>query len=70
MFKAAGSEETNNGRVIFFPNVFQHHVDAFELADKNKPGHRNIVLLRGGPIQSNSENKRDSSAPTRRVDPR
>ncbi|WPK24445.1 hypothetical protein PUMCH_001719 [Australozyma saopauloensis] len=45
MFKAAGSEETKNGRVIVFPNVFQHHVDAFELADKNKPGHRKVLCF-------------------------
>ncbi|GJE90782.1 DUF4246 domain-containing protein [Phanerochaete sordida] len=40
-----GSVVTKQGRCIAFPNVFQHQVQPFELADKSKPGHRKIVAL-------------------------
>ncbi|RFU23923.1 hypothetical protein B7463_g12415, partial [Scytalidium lignicola] len=33
------------GRLLTFPNVFQHRVSAFELADPTKPGHRKILAL-------------------------
>ena len=32
-------------RVVVFPNMFQHHVDPFELKDKTKPGHRKILCF-------------------------
>ena len=40
-----GSVETREGRLLAFPNVFQHRVSGFELADKTKPGHRRIMVL-------------------------
>uniref|UniRef100_A0A914DMX4 Uncharacterized protein n=1 Tax=Acrobeloides nanus TaxID=290746 RepID=A0A914DMX4_9BILA len=33
------------GRLIVFPNVFQHKVEPFELVDKTKPGHRKILVF-------------------------
>ncbi|KAI0779945.1 hypothetical protein C8Q74DRAFT_1367753 [Fomes fomentarius] len=32
-------------KCIAFPNVYQHHVDAFELADPSKPGYRKILCF-------------------------
>lgn len=40
-----GSVVTREGRMLFFPNVYQHHVSPFELADKSRPGHRKILAL-------------------------
>lgn len=40
-----GKVLTKEGRLIAFPNVFQHAVMPFELADKTKPGHRKILAL-------------------------
>lgn len=40
-----GSVLTRPGRALFFPNLFQHHVSPFRLADPSKPGHRKIVAL-------------------------
>ncbi|KAJ2933492.1 hypothetical protein H1R20_g3577, partial [Candolleomyces eurysporus] len=40
-----GSVETCEGRLITFPNVLQHQVQPFKLADPTKPGHRKIVAL-------------------------
>jgi hypothetical protein len=36
---------TKEGRLLTFPNIFQHRVGPFGLADKNKPGHRKILAL-------------------------
>ena len=33
------------GRLIVFPNVLQHRVEAFRLRDATKPGHRKILAL-------------------------
>lgn len=33
------------GKCIAFPNVYQHRVSPFSLADKSKPGHRKIVAF-------------------------
>uniref|UniRef100_A0A914DJ23 DUF4246 domain-containing protein n=1 Tax=Acrobeloides nanus TaxID=290746 RepID=A0A914DJ23_9BILA len=33
------------GRLIVFPNVFQHKVEPFELVDKTRPGHRKILVF-------------------------
>ncbi|KAI0773048.1 hypothetical protein BD413DRAFT_656192 [Trametes elegans] len=33
------------GKCVAFPNIYQHHVDAFELADPTKPGHRKILCF-------------------------
>ena len=40
-----GSVETREGRLITFPNVLQHQVQPFKLADQTKPGHRKILAL-------------------------
>lgn len=40
-----GSVETREGRVLTFPNIFQHRVEPFSLTDRTKPGHRKIVAL-------------------------
>ncbi|KAF5678270.1 hypothetical protein FHETE_1244 [Fusarium heterosporum] len=40
-----GSVLTRQDRMLFFPNVYQHHVSPFELADKSQPGHRKILAL-------------------------
>lgn len=40
-----GSVVTRENRMLFFPNVYQHHVSPFELADKTRPGHRKILAL-------------------------
>ncbi|KAH9940085.1 uncharacterized protein BXZ73DRAFT_43335 [Epithele typhae] len=32
-------------KCVAFPNVYQHHVDPFELEDKTRPGHRKILAL-------------------------
>lgn len=44
-FKYSGSEDSPLGRVLIFPNVFQHKLDPFELKDKSKSGHRKIMYL-------------------------
>lgn len=45
MRKLAGSVVTKQDRILIFPNTFQHHVDAFELSDKSRPGHRKILCF-------------------------
>ncbi|PVH93126.1 hypothetical protein DM02DRAFT_542188 [Periconia macrospinosa] len=40
-----GSVLTREDRVLTFPNVLQHRVSPFSLADKTKPGHRKILAL-------------------------
>ncbi|KAJ1792081.1 hypothetical protein LPJ59_004886, partial [Coemansia sp. RSA 2399] len=40
-----GEVETQNGRCIVFPNVYQHKVGGFKLADPTKPGHRKIFAF-------------------------
>lgn len=40
-----GSVNAVKDRVLIFPNVFQHHVDAFELEDSLKPGFRKILCF-------------------------
>lgn len=40
-----GSVLTRADRMLFFPNVYQHHVSPFQLADKTRPGHRKILAL-------------------------
>ena len=37
--------KTKDGRCIAFPNIYQHQVQPFSLADKTKPGHRKILAL-------------------------
>ncbi|KAF5660946.1 hypothetical protein FCIRC_11999 [Fusarium circinatum] len=45
IFQDIGSVLTKAGRAIFFPNVLQHHVSQFRLADPTKSGHRKILAL-------------------------
>ncbi|CAG9948012.1 unnamed protein product [Clonostachys rosea f. rosea IK726] len=40
-----GIVETRQGRVLAFPNDFQHAVSSFSLQDKAKPGHRRFIAL-------------------------
>lgn len=40
-----GSVETKQGRLVAFPNTFQHRVSPFELKDKTKPGHRRFIAI-------------------------
>lgn len=42
-----GSVVTKPGRALFFPNVLQHRVSAFELADPTRPGYRNVASGHG-----------------------
>lgn len=43
--QGVGSVETRQGRLLTFPNILQHQVQPFELADPTKPGHRKILAL-------------------------
>ncbi|SEI34185.1 YALIA101S04e12662g1_1 [Yarrowia lipolytica] len=45
MVMELGNVEAKEGRVVVFPNIYQHQVQPFELADKTKPGHRKIVCF-------------------------
>ncbi|KAL7944157.1 hypothetical protein V8C42DRAFT_327860 [Trichoderma barbatum] len=40
-----GDVQTNQGRLLAFPNVFQHRVSSFRLKDGTKPGHRRFLAL-------------------------
>ncbi|KAM4054626.1 hypothetical protein HRG_005454 [Hirsutella rhossiliensis] len=40
-----GSVLTCQGRAVFFPNIVQHRVMPFSLADRGNPGHRKILAL-------------------------
>lgn len=40
-----GAVITKQGRCLAFPNLYQHQVQPFELADKSQPGHRKILAL-------------------------
>lgn len=40
-----GSVSTHEGRLLTFPNILQHRVSPFSLADKSKPGHRKILAF-------------------------
>ncbi|WQF75433.1 hypothetical protein CDEST_00447 [Colletotrichum destructivum] len=40
-----GGVLTREDRLLAFPNVYQHRVTPFELADKTRPGHRKILAL-------------------------
>jgi hypothetical protein len=45
MNQVLGSAETRDGRVLAFPNILQHYVDPFRLADPSRPGHRKILVF-------------------------
>jgi hypothetical protein len=38
-------QQTKAGRALAWPNLFQHCVSPFELADPSKPGHRKILAI-------------------------
>lgn len=40
-----GSVACTEGRLLTFPNLLQHQVQPFTLADPTKPGHRKILAL-------------------------
>ncbi|KAK4151114.1 hypothetical protein C8A00DRAFT_36248 [Chaetomidium leptoderma] len=40
-----GAVSTPQGRLLAFPNVLQHRVSGFQLADPTKPGHRRFIAL-------------------------
>ncbi|KFZ18677.1 hypothetical protein V502_04004 [Pseudogymnoascus sp. VKM F-4520 (FW-2644)] len=40
-----GSVPTHEGRLLTFPNILQHRVSPFSLADRSKPGHRKIIAF-------------------------
>ncbi|CAI6085409.1 unnamed protein product [Clonostachys chloroleuca] len=40
-----GAVLTRPGRSLFFPNVYQHRVSSFQLADPSREGHRKILAL-------------------------
>ncbi|KUI66951.1 hypothetical protein VM1G_01933 [Cytospora mali] len=40
-----GRVDTPEGRLLAFPNVFQHQVSPFRLTDPTKPGHRRFIAL-------------------------
>ncbi|KAI1938132.1 hypothetical protein LOZ66_003721 [Ophidiomyces ophidiicola] len=45
MVQEVGSVVCKEGRLLTFPNTFQHKVMPFSLQDATKPGHRKIVAL-------------------------
>jgi Protein of unknown function (DUF4246) len=45
MNQVLGSVETRAGRALAFPNILQHYVDPFRLADPSRPGHRKILVF-------------------------
>ncbi|RDB28808.1 hypothetical protein Hypma_014802 [Hypsizygus marmoreus] len=40
-----GTVDTPEGRLLTWPNILQHQVQPFKLADPTKPGHRKILAL-------------------------
>ena len=40
-----GSVLTKEGRLISYPNIFQHRICPFSLADPSKPGHQKVLVL-------------------------
>jgi len=45
MNQVLGSAETRAGRALAFPNILQHRVAPFRLADPSRPGHRKILAF-------------------------
>lgn len=43
--QAVGAVRTREGRLVCFPNAFQHRVRPFGLRDRDRPGHRKLVAL-------------------------
>lgn len=40
-----GSIQAREGRLIAFPNAYQHRIEPFQLADNSRPGHRKILAI-------------------------
>ena len=40
-----GKVVTSQGRLLTFPNILQHRVEAFELEDKSRVGERKLLAL-------------------------
>lgn len=40
-----GQIKTSENRLLVFPNVLQHRVEPFQLADATQPGHRKVLAL-------------------------
>jgi len=40
-----GYSTADSNRLVVFPNIYEHMVRPFELADKSKPGHRKFLTL-------------------------
>ncbi|KAI1074732.1 hypothetical protein F5B20DRAFT_562790 [Whalleya microplaca] len=45
LIQVLGSVLTRQDRLLVFPNVLQHHVSPFSLADATKPGYRKILAM-------------------------
>ncbi|KAJ2461107.1 hypothetical protein GGF42_000411 [Coemansia sp. RSA 2424] len=45
LLQEIGHIEIKSGRCIVFPNIYQHQVSSFRLADPTKPGHRKILAF-------------------------
>jgi len=45
MVQDVGDIATPQGRVMVFPNIYQHSVAPFSLVDKTKPGHRSVLVF-------------------------
>lgn len=45
MVRHFGSVTADEGKIVIFPNSFQHHVDYFQLKDNTKPGVRRILCF-------------------------
>lgn len=45
LLQTLGAVVTKGGRCIAFPNMYQHRVQPFSLADTSRPGHRKILAL-------------------------
>ncbi|KAJ2357228.1 hypothetical protein GGF43_001593 [Coemansia sp. RSA 2618] len=45
LIQETGEVEVKNGRCIVFPNIYQHQVSRFKLADLTKPGHCKTMTL-------------------------
>ncbi|RYO87169.1 hypothetical protein DL766_009449 [Monosporascus sp. MC13-8B] len=45
LVQVLGSVATRTGRLLVFPNVLQHRVSPFRLADLSRPGHRKILAM-------------------------
>jgi len=45
MVQDAGTVQTPTGRMLVFPNIYQHALGSFKLKDGSKPGHRKILVF-------------------------